>query len=110
MPPIHNPAKLFQGLFVNSRAEQRQAERTRLTHKSSVLDALRDSANALNRTLNAPDRDKLNQYLTSVRDVERRLQISIAWVDRAKPKSSIKRLEDDDARARRTDKRGSTMV
>ena len=47
VPPINNPAKLFQGLFVNSSEAEREAERTRLTHRSSVLDALRDSANAL---------------------------------------------------------------
>jgi hypothetical protein len=96
VPPINNPAKLFQGLFVNSSEAQRQAERTRLTHRSSVLDALRDSASALNRTLNAPDRDKLDQYLTSVRDVERRLQISQAWVDRAKPKATIDEVLDEE--------------
>lgn len=89
VPPINNPAKLFQGLFVSSAKSEREAERTRLKHRASVLDALRDSAGALNRTLNAADRDKLDQYLTSVRDVERRLQMSKEWLDRPKPKSPI---------------------
>lgn len=89
VPPINNPATLFQGLFVNSPQSEREAERTRLKHRASVLDALRDSAGALNRTLNAADRDKLDQYLTSVRDVERRLQMSKEWIDRPKPKSPI---------------------
>ena len=89
VPPINNPATLFRGLFVNTPQRERKAERTRLRHQSSVLDALRDSANALNRTLNAADRDKLDQYLTSVRDVERRLQMSKEWIDRPKPRSPI---------------------
>lgn len=89
VPPINNPATLFQGLFVDSPQSEREAERTRLKHRASVLDALRDSAGALNRTLNAADRDKLDQYLTSVRDVERRLQMSKVWIDRPKPKSPI---------------------
>lgn len=96
VPPINNPATLFRGLFVNSAKSEREAERTRLKHRASVLDALRDSASALDRTLNAADRDKLDQYLTSVRDVERRLQMSKAWLDRPKPKSPIDEILDEE--------------
>jgi hypothetical protein len=87
---------LFRGLFVNSPDSEREVERTRLKHRGSVLDALRDSANALNRTLNVADRDKLDQYLTSVRDVERRLQMSKEWLDRPKPKSPIEEVQDEE--------------
>ena len=63
---------------------------------SNVLDALRDSASALNRTLNSADSSKLDQYLTSVRDVERRLQMSKEWLDRPKPKSPIAEVQDEE--------------
>jgi hypothetical protein len=96
IPPINNPAKLFQALFVASDKAERDIERVRMMHRSSVLDALRQSAGALNRKLNAPDRDKLDQYLTSVRDVERRLQMSKEWVDRPKPKSPIDEVLDEE--------------
>ncbi len=96
VPPVNNPATLFRGLFVNSPDSERKVERTRLKHRGSVLDALRDSANALNRTLNVADRDKLDQYLTSVRDVERRLQMSKEWLDRPKPKSPIEEVQDEE--------------
>ena len=96
VPPVNNPAKLFRGLFVNSPQDVRAVERTRLQHRGSVLDALRDSASALNRTLNAADRSKLDQYLTSVRDVERRLQMSKEWLDRPKPKSPIAEVQDEE--------------
>mgnify|MGYP001181297644 FL=1 len=96
VPPINNPATLFRGLFVNSPQSAREAERTRLKHRASVLDALRDSARALNRTLNAADRDKLDQYLTSVRDVERRLQMSKEWLNRPKPKAPIDEVLDEE--------------
>ncbi len=96
VPPINNPATLFRGLFVDSPQSERAAERTRLKHRGSVLDALRDSASALNRTLNAADRDKLDQYLTSVRDVERRLQMSKEWLDRPKPNSPIDEVLDEE--------------
>ncbi|MEM7477812.1 MAG: DUF1552 domain-containing protein [Planctomycetota bacterium] len=96
VPPINNPAILFRALFVNSSDEARQSERTRLKHRASVLDALRESANALGRTLNAADRNKLDQYLTSVRDVERRLQMSQVWIDRPKPDSPIEEVVDEE--------------
>lgn len=96
VPPINNPATLFRGLFVNPPQGARDVERTRLKHRASVLDALRDSASALNRTLNAADRNKLDQYLTSVRDVERRLQMSKEWLDRPKPKSPIDEVLDEE--------------
>ena len=96
VPPINNPATLFRGLFVNSPQSARETERTRLKHRVSVLDALRDSASALNRTLNAADRDKLDQYLTSVRDVERRLQMSKEWLNRPKPKPPIDEVLDEE--------------
>ena len=96
VPPVNNPATLFRGLFVNSPQREREAQRTRLKHRGSVLDALRDSANALNRTLNAVDRNKLDQYLTSVRDVERRLQMSKKWLNRPKPKPSMSEVLDEE--------------
>ncbi len=96
VPPVNNPAALFRGLFIDSPATARDAERTRLKHRGSVLDALRDSAKALNQTLNAPDRAKLDQYLTSVRDVERRLQMSKEWLDRPKPRSPIKEVQEQE--------------
>jgi len=96
VPPINNPATLFRGLFVNSPQSAREVERTRLKHRSSVLDALRDSASVLGRSLNAADRDKLDQYLTSVRDVERRLQMSKEWLDRPKPRSPIDEVLDEE--------------
>ena len=68
----------------------------RLEYRGSVLDVLRDSARALHRTLNTADQDKLDQYLTSVRDVERRLQMSKEWLYRPKPKPSIEEVQDEE--------------
>ena len=96
VPPINNPATLFRGLFVDSPDSERETERTRLKHRGSLLDALRDSATALNRTLGAKDRAKLDQYLTSVRDVERRLQMSTEWLDRPKPKPLMEEVIDEE--------------
>ena len=89
LPPVNNPARLFEALFVEASAGAKASERERLSNRASVLDALRESAKQLGGNLDAADRGKLDQYLTSVRDVERRLKISEAWMDKPKPKSPI---------------------
>lgn len=96
IPPVSNPARLFEALFVNADKASLQKEQERLRHRGSVLDALRDSAKSMGGKLNAADRDKLDQYLTSVRDVERRLQMSREWLNRPKPKSPIKPVRDEE--------------
>ncbi len=96
IPPVNNPARLFQALFVQSSKAEREIERQRLGHRGSVLDALRESAKSLHGDLNSADRDKLDQYLTSVREVERRLQMSKDWLDKPKPKPGIKAVTDEE--------------
>jgi len=96
IPPVNSPSRLFNALFTQSPQAIRNAERERLTHRSSVLDALLGSAKSLQGKLNSPDRDKLDQYLTSVREVEHRLQMSKEWLDRPKPEPGIKPIADED--------------
>lgn len=96
IPPVNNPARLFEALFVEPSAGAKASERDRLSHRASVLDALRESAKQLGGTLDAADRGKLDQFLTSVRDVERRLQMSDEWLGRPKPKSPIDPVKDEE--------------
>jgi len=96
IPPVNSPSRLFNALFAQSPQAVRNAERERMTHRSSVLDALLGSAKSLQGKLNSPDRDKLDQYLTSVREVEHRLQMSKEWLDRPKPKPGIQPITDEE--------------
>ena len=85
VPPITGPAALFERLFVSDSAEslQRRARAGRL--QASILDRNREEAADLQRRINADDRDKLDQYMTSIRDVEQRLAARTRWMDRPKP-------------------------
>ena len=96
IPPVNNPARLFEALFVEAGAGAKSLERERLSNRASVLDALRESAKQLGGKLDAADRSKLDQYLTSVRDVERRLQMSKEWLGKPKPKSPIALVKDEE--------------
>ena len=79
---MNSPSRLFNALFVETPTSLREVERQRMTHRGSVLDALIGSARSLQAGLDHADRDKMDQYLTSVREVERRLQMSKEWLDR----------------------------
>lgn len=89
IPAEDSPSRLFTRLFVNdSPAEKRQqAERAR--QGQSIMDLVADDAKALERQLGAGDRDRLDAYFTSVRELERRLVESEAWAHRPKPQVSV---------------------
>jgi hypothetical protein len=71
--PEHDPRALFDRLFGDVAATP--AERSeRIRRDRSILDAVTEKIGRLNRNIGKMDRRKLDEYLESVRDVERRLQ------------------------------------
>lgn len=90
MIPAENQAmRLFTKLFVDdSPAEQdRQAELIR--RGRSVMDTVGAEAKTLQRELGVGDRDKLDAWFTSVRELEGRLVANEQWIRRPKPKVSL---------------------
>lgn len=94
IPPGRSPLKLYQQLFVEDTPEQKVESLRRLREDRSLLDSLRERARRLEKTVGAADRDRLDQYYTSVRDLEKRLSKSSEWVDRPKPKTELPACED----------------
>ena len=91
VPPITGPSKLFDTLFVSD-SKERQAERMRQNRlQASILDASLEDANRLAGKVNSEDRDKLDQYFTSVRDVEKRLKLRERWTEQPKPKAPFEK-------------------
>ena len=91
VPPITNPAELFEKLFVGDSAE-RQVRRRQENHvQASILDSIRTEANHLSRQVNKEDKDKLDEYLTSVRDVEKRLELRQRWTSQPKPQAPFEK-------------------
>ena len=75
MPPEINPRAAFDRLFTNGmlgEAEENRAMRQR--YQKSILDFVLDDAKRLQKKLGATDRRKVDEYLTSVRELERRIQ------------------------------------
>ena len=75
MTPENNPRMIFERLFgIGEHGERSQQVQTRLIARRSVLDFVMDDARRMQRRLGGNDREKLDQYLTGIRDVEARIQ------------------------------------
>lgn len=85
VPPVTGPAQLFEKLFIGD-SKERQERRVQENHvQASILDSVLEDANRLSRRVNKEDKDKLDEYLTSVRDVEKRLELRQRWTSQPKP-------------------------
>lgn len=75
MTPEANPRQVFERLFgAGSLAERAEDLKRRRAEQRSILDFVLEDARDMQRRLNAPDKDKLDQYLTGVRELEARIQ------------------------------------
>jgi hypothetical protein len=87
IPGELKPSKLFAKLFLKGSAHEIEAQVARLREGRSIMDAVGDRTRSLERTLAGNDRRKLDQYLTSVRELEKRLALAEAW--EYKPKVEV---------------------
>lgn len=83
--PIQGPRELFRKLFVNESEAEQVKTKDRLSLQGSILDAVNGDARSLQRRLDTPDRQKLDEYFTSVREVEKVLELRQKWAGVPKP-------------------------
>ncbi len=100
IPSEKSPKRLFQKLFVQGSPKEVAANVEALQQGRSLLDFVGDQSRRLNRSLSSSDQQRMEQYFTSVRELERRLAASQEWETRPKPVVTAKAPEDiDDPRA-----------
>jgi hypothetical protein len=84
------PSKVFERLFLaggdNSGRQLRDGQ--------SVMDLVGEQARQMQREVGASDREKLDEYFTSVRDLEVRLVRGQEWLKRPKPKVDVPPFQD----------------
>lgn len=85
IPADNSPSKVFARMFLKGAQDEVRAQQQKLQLGRSILDDVRAQAARLQGALGSSDRDKLEEYLTSVRDLERRLQIEEQWLTRPLP-------------------------
>jgi hypothetical protein len=89
------PAALFAKLFLDGRPDEVQAQTQRLQDGQSILDMVRDQSKTMQPALGAPDREKLDEYFTSVRELEKRMARSEEWSRKPKPKVTAKQPQNN---------------
>ena len=80
IPAENNPRRVFDRLFRGDRSSL-QAEHEKLQRRIKLVDAVAASARSLDHQLGATDREKMDQYMTSLDEVEARLVASEKWID-----------------------------
>ncbi len=80
IPAENNPRRVFDRLFRGDRASL-ESQRDQLQRRIKLVDAVLENAKALNKRLGKSDREKMDQYLTSLNEVESRLVASEKWLD-----------------------------
>lgn len=92
MIPAENDAiALFTKLFVDDKPAEQERQAELIRQGRSVMDVVGAEAKALQRELGSGDRDKLEAWFTSVRDLEKRLVANEEWTHRPKPEVSLKK-------------------
>jgi Protein of unknown function (DUF1552) len=94
IPAENNPRRIFDRLFRGDR-ESMKTEREKLQRRIKLVDAVGASARTLNGQLGKSDREKMDQYLTSLNEVESRLIASEKWVDVPLKKQDTKHVNLD---------------
>ncbi len=80
IPAENNPRRIFDRLFKGDRTSL-TAEHEKLQRQIKLVDAVAESARSLDAKLGHTDREKMDQYMTSLNEVESRLIASEKWID-----------------------------
>lgn len=90
----NSPSKVFARLFLEGNADDVAEQIRRLEDGRSILDDVGDQAKSLRSGLGSDDRDKLEEYLTSVRELEQRMSKDEEWAKKPKPKVDVEAPKD----------------
>ncbi len=85
LPAEDKASALFRKMFVQGDAAAVQTQLRRLEERGSILDTLLDDTKQVRESLGRDDQSRLDQYLTSVREIEQRLHTAREWELRPKP-------------------------
>jgi len=85
LPMEHNPRKVFERLLGEEGTTDSAARAHLVRNQRSILDSVTEGVARMMRELGPSDRQKLREYLDSVRDIERRIQLAEQQTSREMP-------------------------
>lgn len=104
IPCEDKASDVYRRLFLQGSPEEVENQVRKLKIGQSIMDTVADQAKSLNRRLGAGDRDRLDQYTTAVREVEKRMAMNQDWERRPKPKASMPMPQDPTERSQYMEK------
>jgi hypothetical protein len=90
IPCEEKPSEVFRRLFLSGTPEEVKEQMRRLALGQSIMDSIAEQTKGLGRAVGKRDKERLDQYMTGVRDLEKRLAMSAAWEKKPKPVVSAK--------------------
>lgn len=94
IPGEARPSKVFAKLFLAGSEAEVAAQVRRLQEGQSIMDTVLEGAKSIERKLDSADREKFDEYLTSLRDVEQQMVRQQEWEHTPKPKVDAKPPKD----------------
>lgn len=86
LPAENRPDVIFDRLFRAETPEEIAARKDGTSRRGSILDMVNASAKRLNTRLGKNDQEKLDEYFTSIRMVEKQMQTDLDWMAKPRPK------------------------
>jgi len=80
IPAENNPKNIFNRLFLGSKGSM-EKQRALLKRKMKLVDSVNESSKYLNKRLGKSDKEIMDQYLTSLNELENRIKASERWID-----------------------------
>ncbi|MGB2499042.1 MAG: DUF1552 domain-containing protein [Mariniblastus sp.] len=94
VPAVSSPSAVFDQLFANGTRAEREKQAVLVREGRSIMDLVEEDAKRLQKELGQSDRDRLDQFFSSVRNLEKRMAASESWAERLKPKVKADRPVD----------------
>lgn len=85
IPCEEKASDVFRRMFMQGTKAETDSQIRKLELGRSILDSVAGQAKSLQRRVGNADRERLDQYFTSVRELEKRMQMSEEWESRPKP-------------------------
>ena len=94
IPSETKPSRLFAKLFLEGSEDEKAARMRRIEDGQSIMDLVLDQTKGVSKKVGREDNETLDQYLTSVRELEKRLVMQEKWAKMPKPKVEQKAPND----------------
>ena len=94
VPSEFSPSRVFAKLFLEGRPEEVEQQVRRLQDGQSILDQVGGQSKSLRNKLGTADRERIDEYFQSVRELEQRLVRAEEWSKKPKPRVAAKPPQD----------------